>query len=80
MIIAEVEEQTVLAADGGYERQPESFPLRVIVYVMAEKMFYEPLMTGEAITWGEIGPPDTMDFWILDVPTMAHMGVHRARA
>lgn len=74
----ETNQQTVIAAEGGYERHPESFPLRVIAYVMAEKKFYELLTTGEAITWGEIGPPDTLDFWIVDVPTISHLGVHRA--
>ena len=69
----------VIAADGGYARHPESFPLRVIVHVMSEKQFYELLMTGGAIPWGEVGPPDTMDFWIVDTPTISHMGVHRAR-
>jgi hypothetical protein len=73
----EVTQETVIAANGGYERHPESFPLRVIAYVMGEKKFYELLMTGEAITWGEIGPPDTIDFWIVDVPTISHLGVHR---
>jgi hypothetical protein len=76
--ILDVTQETIIAAESGYERHPESFPLRVFVHVMAEKKFYELLQTGEAITWGEIGPPESLDFWIIDSPTISHMGVHRA--
>lgn len=71
----------VIAAEGGYERHPESFPLRVFVYVMAEKRFYELLQTGEAIPWGDFDtpPPDTLDYWIVDAPTIHSVGVHLAK-
>lgn len=74
-------QETVLAANCGYERHPDSYPLRVFAYVMAETRFYELLMTGEAIVWGGLDspPPDTMEYWLVDVPTIHSLGVHRAR-
>ena len=73
-----VEQNTVRAADGSYERHPESFPLRVIAYVMSEKKFYELLMTGEAVPWGSSVPTGRgFDFWIFEVQNIHAIGVSR---
>jgi hypothetical protein len=70
---------TVIAANGNYETHPESYSPRVIVLVCDKTEFYELLRTGEAIPWGTSLPTGRgFDFWIIDVPTIHSLGVHRA--
>lgn len=70
--------ESVIAANGGYEAHPESYSLRVIAYIMAEHAYYEILTTGQAIPWGQTPPPDSLTYWLIDVPTIHSLGVHRA--
>jgi hypothetical protein len=77
--MSEIKPETVIASQGGYQPHPDSYSPRVLALVCNTGEFYEILRTGEAITWGKESPVDKLkaDFWILDVPTIHSLGVHR---
>lgn len=78
IITPHIEKTTVIAANGGYEQHPESYSPRVIAFVCDTQEYYELLRTGEAIPWGTTRPPESLEYWVVDVYTIHALGVHRA--
>ena len=76
----EVQTQTVLVSKNLFEAHPESYELRVFVLVYGEKplVYYELLKTGQAIPWTESPEGRGFDFWIVNAPNIADVGVNRA--
>jgi len=76
-ITAQVTENIIVAAKGGYETHPESYSPRVFVYVKSTDIHYEILRTGEAVPWVTKKPEGRL-FWIFDCQNLSDVGVHRA--
>jgi len=70
-------QETVIAANGGYEAHPDSYSPRVFVYVKTTDIHYEILRTGEAVPW-VTKKPEGFEFWIFDCQNLSDIGVHRA--
>ena len=72
-----IEKVTIDATKGGYEVHPEAYAPRMIVFVQSTGEHFELLRTGEAITWGSTPPPESLEYWAIDVPHISWIGVHR---
>lgn len=71
-------QEIVNVAETKFQPHPESYFLRVFVYVRENETWYELLKTGQAVPWKETPEGRGFDLWIADVDYLSDFGVYRA--